>query len=460
MTPAKPSALITPPPWLYGSDPGAFLRAAALRARGQAPGSWSVRTTEVETGQPPQLLSHQDVTGRWDVLTVRDPSEQPHLEKLARMSGQANWNAAVTLEQRLVALPSYLSTVPHSSLADRTNDARQRLDSDIGTTATRVTSILVDTSLNLRLALPRIMLRAADGASREELNALVAAGQHAFPAAAGLLEGYLLPIHFIRPLLLSHPCWIWAHAGSRERHVVLFLVDPPVDGRASSSPFTMLSRTSQPNHPPPTGDGLPALEWWVGRLNRLLSVVSDPSLFTTGPDRRYAPEPHLTALLTVHQAFDDVAAVLAMTDHAHGSRRLMFGFLDSMEYFTGQAVGQLMSPARARRVLTKLREDASLPALIYSACERGVNALERVGRGFIAAPQPPETDGVGAYFQALRNATHGFAPKGSTGEATRILTHDGTLPDDLPYLTVLYLADLLNRTHQVRLRLTAKSAAR
>ncbi len=312
-----------------------------------------------------------------------------------------------------------------------------------------------------------------------------AQGQSLFPSASGHLAGFLTYEAFVAPLLLVRAPWAWGLTLARGRILVMCDFGTVVSGRHRVSELlpSGASQSIYDNEPRPTvnlaqtGAGQC---WWVGRLNDLFSVVTDPVLFRDSAGR-YVPPDHLHLVMNIEHLFRHCSGAMSQDD-SHSSRRLMFNFIDTLasvsevdltKLFTLDAVDKRlqtlrdeMTPEAARFLLPPANAAREALRAVQDEFVLGVDADR--ARISLSGPSGSEPLGLSTaaarYLKLMRNATHGFGgrSRGTTPsqlEQNRHLVahHSGDLPENLHLLAYLHLLYFLARPTNPRARLSGLS---
>lgn len=333
-----------------------------------------------------------------------------------------------------------------------------------------------------RSKIPAVLLRVArDGklqrADLEDIKAASARGEVVFSASDGLGDGFAVIDAYLSPLLGALSPYVWAFSAARPYGAVLYTLGVAIPGVAGESleplhllpsrgSLTAIARpTLTPNAP------TDAITWWVRRLDKAMSVVSDPAVFSDS-NGAYVPSHHQHAILSFEQVFRRVGSIQQSDRDGDARRVLLFTVLDTLERLTNRKLVELCTHSVAAKTLERLRKDMSPGAqeVLLPAAERAVEALERLQDGFYLRRQTGAatidftlTDGTPAsyapekaaaeYIRVLRNATHGH---GSNREEavprtdTLLVHHDGTIHHDLALLGYLYLLEMLTRPDLLR----------
>ncbi len=314
-----------------------------------------------------------------------------------------------------------------------------------------------------RSKIPAVLLRVErDGklqrADLADIKAASAKGEVVFSASDRLGDGFAVIDAYLSPLLGALTPYVWAFSAPRAYGGVVYTLGTAIPGVAGEAlePLHLLPSTGslraveRPNLSPeaPTE----AITWWVRRLDRAMSVVSDPAVFSDS-NGAYAPNYHLHAILTFEQVFRRVGVIQQSDRDGDARRVLLFTVLDTLERLTNRKLVELCTHGVAVETLERLRKDMSIGAqeVLLPAAERAVEALERLQDGFYLRRQTGAatidftlTDGTPAsytpehaaaeYVRVLRNATHGHGSNQDEAVPRTdalLVHHDGTIPHDL-----------------------------
>jgi hypothetical protein len=306
-------------------------------------------------------------------------------------------------------------------------------------------------------------------------------GQLVFSSSRHLAQGMYLLDAYLGPLLGALTPSAWAIASHRQRGTIIYTYGQPLAGTRGDAAelLHILPVQGDPNPfqvPELSADASSAaVDWWIGRLNALLGVMTDPAVFTNR-NGDYDPMKHLQSRMTVEQLFRRVTSIQAAYRDVNARRVLLFTVLDTLERLTGGSINDLCSLRLVRKKLDELR--ANIPAgaaeVLLPAAERAVVALKQVQDGFFLGHQPGGTRvdlthqdgtvevldaGVAAadYIKVLRDATHGHgADKAGRMEHTNLLLthHDGSVPPDLSLLGYLHLIYIMTKIDNLKGRLS------
>lgn len=483
------SVLVPVPSWFYAGNPAGFAIASGLRLRDRGNGLFELRSEESYSGSRPGLVSCIDVAGpsmrreRFDELaqftervTVASPGRlyEEIAEAKARLEAATEFDPTLFLYySRLVLYATRIEDLPATAKDVVTSLREIPFEDDTLPFAGSGMQVMVfDDRLRSRLKLPSVRLRIEhDPALHTEDPVPPSDPGHAFDASSGLHPGSMLFDSYVAPLLLCMSPFIWSVDVLRTFGHVVWTLGAPVSGVRSrpveplqlmpsigsgtSAPYPRVSRTAS----------MAAVMWWATKLDRLMSVLSDPATFGDS-NRVYRPAVHLQAILTIEQAFRRTGSILfAHRDHT-ARLPLLFTVLDTLEALTGRTIEATCNLDHAERTLDRLTRSMGTEAaeVLLNSSRRGVTALRQMQSGFFIAKQSgasgievpwqggsrvlSRAEAVSRYIKVLRNATHGHGSRrGSDGHAATaealLANHDGEIPHDLGLLAHLYLVDLL-----------------
>ena len=499
------------PTWFWGGSIPDFFVAARLvisRADDNAGDVMRVQTLERSTRQRPNLVTVMDIAGpttgapKFDALTKAEQSIQSsvdpqaipkrrqidqHIEQISQRVSAAGAAGSLALGlslhqlQTLAASASEVAVVVQA-IHDDIRDIRFAESDATAFPAARVHFIQRDIALLHRTKLPAVLLRLAhdEQLRTADLSQVVQAnsgGTLIFAASSSLADGVILLDAYLAPLFGALSPFIWAFPATRASGTVIYSFGRAIAGTTGEAAEPLQLLPARGPHQP---IGAPHLDprcasatirWWVRRLDMLLSVVSDPAVFSDTKGR-YAPTKHLHALLSIDQLFRRTASIQRAHRDSDARRVLLFTVLDTLERVTSRPLVTMCTLSFAEKTLADLRRDLSpdVGRILLPAAERAVRALAAVQDGFFlqrqfGASNVEFTDADGAtkrlepmvaaaeYIRLLRNATHGH---GSNREVHKLRTdallahHDGTLPHDLGLLGYLYLLELLTKPDLLR----------
>lgn len=316
------------------------------------------------------------------------------------------------------------------------------------------------------------------------MDASVAGGEPVFQSSGELGNGAVLLDAFLAPLLAALTPFIWGFPVVRAGGTIVYSLGRALSAtaRGAAEPFQLLPVRGPdgPSEAPQVTGTAPAVQWWVRRVDKLLSVLSDPAVHSDAKNN-YVPSKHLHAILSVDQLFRRTASIQRSHRDTDARRVLLFTVLDTLDRLTDRRLTTLCSLPFAQDALAEIRKTMSHEAatLLLPAAERSVEALAAVQDGFFLRRQlesekveflnsegQPEalgpSDAVAEYIRVLRNATHGHGTNREERQAQTdalLAHHNGVLPHDLGLLAYLYLLEMLSRPDLLRRTLHKGGAA-
>ena len=339
-----------------------------------------------------------------------------------------------------------------------------------------------DPALMHRGRLPAVLMRIEHdpqlrSATIGHLQATLARGELIFASATGIGDGMVLLDPYLAPLFGALTPFIWGFPVVRPAGTIIYSLGTTLSGTTVDPAEPMHLLPSRGADGPSTAPQIPrrsvaaALQWWVRRLDTLLSVLSDPAVHSDAA-ASYSPSKHLHNLLSADQLFRRVASLQRSHRDTEARRVLMFTVLDTLERLTSRKIVDLCTLSFARRVLAELRAGMSVDvaALLLPAAERAVTALEQMQSGFFLRTQlgaqaiefmddagvsrsfSPE-QAVAEYIRVLRNATHGHGTNRQDRRAQTdalLVHHNGNIPHDLALIAYLYLLEVLTKPDMLR----------
>jgi hypothetical protein len=501
---------MTLPKWIWNGAVYGFIEAAQLRRLpGPGLGADEFRVEAFERGSPerPRLVTVRQLAGpplngsNYDPLQVAEAEagsthylRDDHLEtvqrRLDRVLDSAEKGASAGLIapglafhqlQTMLAEPS-ISVETVQTIAGDIRDFRFDDTDESVFPSSGVYLVRRQPALLHRSKIPAVLLRIArDGklqeADLEDIKTASAKGEVVFAASDGLGDGFAHLDAYLTPLLGALSPYVWAFPATRASGTIIYTLGRAISGVAGEAlePLQLLpSRRALSPIPSPRlspNASSAAITWWVRRLDKALSVISDPALFSDS-NGYYVPSHHQHALLSLDQVFRRTGSIQRSYGDGDARRVLLFTVLDTLERLTDRKLVDLCTHSFAVRTLKKVRKDMNAEAreILLPAAERAVQALERMQDGFYLHRQTGAasidfklTDGTSEsytpeqaaaeYIRVLRNATHGHGSDrdDAVPRTDALLTHhDGTIHHDLPLLAYLYLLELLTRPDLLR----------
>lgn len=485
------------PAWFWGGDVEGYFASARLRAkRDDQSGVVTVETEERASQERPKLVRTTELAGsatrtpaplvgqvEAEALTglgvpniIQQVDVDAHLQRLlARAAGPASPGslaaglAAHQLQTTAATTADLDRTI--QAIIDDITDIRLAETSQPAFPDASAHFIQRDQALLHRMKLVSVLLRlrhddALRSADIRKVTEANARGELIFAASGDISDGVATLDAYLAPLLGATTPFVWAIPATRASGTVIYALGSQISGTEgeAAEPLQLL-----PSRGPDAASSAPTLssrgaqatiQWWIRRLDRILSVLSDPAVYTDS-SLEYVPSKHLHAQLSVEQLFRRTASIQRAHRDRDARRVLLFTTLDTLERVTSRTLTTMCTLSFARRTLDQLRRSLSqdVAQLLLPAAERAVDALASVQEGFFLAQQLGSdavefvnTNGVAEhlsfeeaaaeYIRVLRNATHGH---GSNREEAKLKTdallahHDGSFHHDLALLGYLYL---------------------
>jgi hypothetical protein len=507
-------AVIRLPEWIWGGNLVGLLESASLQHRRRSVGAagvqHSVTTNERYHGYfTPGFVSQFRVVGvaaddeverllRADRassnIVTSDVLDAQRVEE-ALFDEQEYSGGRYGITRRMALIQLRTAGAVRNQLLETVRGARQALV-DVRLTDTEesafpdaeVFAVVRSAALAMRYKMPSIHLRIEHdpGLFERGPGALMAEeksdGRYVavFGSSQGLVDGVYIFECYLSPLWGALAPYVWAFPAPRGEITLVYSFGRAlagVDGLPSEPlqavNFRGATETPEPPDISPSATQA-AIAWWTQKLDRVLSVVSDPALHTD-QDGKYLPSKQLNSMLSLEQLFRRVAAVQRSHKDKDARRLAFFSVLDTLERLTGRDITVLSRQSYAHKVLTQL--ESAIPAeaqkILLPACYRAVEALGKLQEGFFLARQTGMQtiayvtdkgqereltlmEATAQYVKLLRNATHGFGDINEQNRSEVLLAHhDGVIPDDLAFLAWLYLLDLLNNTDRLQFSLWA-----
>lgn len=503
---ARPATTaVSVPPWLWGGNPAGLFQSAQLRAKPllNLQDTWRVQTEEAYFRRRPGLVSVEHLAGpsshrqRIDVLRELAMNEAVNngydrgmnvLKQRAARSEKTGepvdflsmwqlWTMIARPDELVSAVTQIHEAMRNVTVAE---EPTELVFKNCGVHLVRRSRALVHrtklVSLLVRLAYDT-RLRSGD---HSHLQKAAESQELIFSSSDELYNGVLLFDAYMGPIYGALTPAIWCLPIHRELGGIVYSLGQPLAGtRGDAAELLQLLP-----HPSPTtavknptisskASGA-ALDWWGERLDKLFTVVTDPTVFTdkTG---NFQPVGNLQALLSVEQLFRRVSSIQLAHRDVNAQRVLLFTVLDTLQRLTGYDIEKHCSLRFAQRTLDYLRTSVPDDAaeILLPGAERAVTALAAVQDGFFLQRQMevdvieiPSEDGrskqlspeqaAAHYIRLLRDATHGHGTNraGRIERVNALLAHhSGDIPFDLPLLGYLYLLNLLSRPEVLRKRL-------
>ena len=305
-----------------------------------------------------------DVSSRIDAEDERREVNR-RIDAMNSTAGLAHLAAAfnLTMLQTLLARPQQLGEVVRSSVENL-----RAIRSDGGSSAfpgASVHFVQRDVAILSRTKLPSVFLRLLHdeklrAASLSEIQEANAQGEIIFGASTGLSDGLFLFEVFLEPLMGALSPFIWAFNVPRASGVIVYSLGQPCSGTLSypSEPLYLLhsvgSDVSTTAVDLNNRAASAALRWWVKHLDGLISVISEPAVFTDEAGM-YVPSKHLHALMSLEQLFRRTASIQQAHRDTHARRVLLFTVFDTLERLSSRSQIDMctLSTAQARSLILK-----------------------------------------------------------------------------------------------------------
>lgn len=472
-----PTNRSTPQAWITMDPPAAaVLRRddlAALAGWEIRPSGtrWRIRTRESYLRQNPTL-----VTTRWiDSPGFAHLAALPEQPREVSAGPSALANATLPRLQNNDSLPAliaefqllFLRSLTHDLPAEMERFFNQRAKTTLP--GSELVTVDVAPELSGRYTTAKFLITAQIAPSQ-------LTGGTDLPTGQALATSYALGAEtFTAPALLTLAPYVYGAPAARARAAAVWLFGRAVPGLQwpSSHPIEPLGlsddRFTGPRQrldrtpPAASHDQLKRFfTWWVGQVNKILAVASDPTNF---PDNAgtYDPQQHWQFLASIERLFRDVAEVLLYTEHQETARlRASYDALDTLHGMGRGDFDDNIRPSRATKTLDRLQQDLApdIATVALPACRRAVDALLAVKDGFLPASQYCTPNGlvglpgkngpmtkswdeaIALYLRRDRNSAHSFL-RMEEWERALLFSHNGRLPRDVAGVAFLYLLDLV-----------------
>lgn len=212
------------------------------------------------------------------------------------------------------------------------------------------------------------------------------------------------------------------------------------------------------------------VRWWLHRLDRLLHVVYDPSVFVS-EDGMYDYTRHFAFQLSLDRLFACITGILVHSRRDEFTRRLlMFQALDLLHGMGFGNYETLLNPDSAKKTLAALETTVpyEVVKLALPKCREAVEALSAVARGFYRTERiengkvlldrdDERTEAVSLavataqYLNLVRAGQHSFEDKvRSPRDLSLLASHTGELDPQLSDIAFLHVLNLMTRDDLVR----------
>lgn len=259
---------------------------------------------------------------------------------------------------------------------------------------------------------------------------------------------------------------IWAYPIGRPGGVVLLIFGDAISGQdfLSRDKIQHLSpdrQASEKDLPHPTDQNvyIRAAQWWVGQLNTLFSIITEPANYVA--QGSFDPAESTERLLSVEQTFRDCQSILTLTRDDHARTTLTFTLLKRLEgLIPGYDWKKVVGRSHLESLVQQLKVDIppEIHGVFLRRAERGAAAVTRLEDGFFASQGDegfvllPDKNGVlikterrnavSEWLQLIRNSLHGFG-KPSPRDRALLAAHDGNIPGDFADVAWLHVLDIV-----------------
>jgi hypothetical protein len=498
------------PAWLWGGSITGWLALANLTVKSSKPGSDVVEVEvmaaeRAKSGRPdyvtlidlagaslnprPEVLETAECTAAGLMVTLPPDSTDvlQRMHSFAVATGPAGMLApslSFHQAQTYLATPPAVAAVVKAVQEDL---AAMQFEGNGGPAFPTATAQLVlrHHALVQRMRLPAVLLRMEHddrirNADLSQASAAVQSGELVFASASALGDGVMLLDAYLAPLFGALSPFVWSFPVTRASGTIIYNLGLAIGGAlvGAAEPLQLLPGRG-PEHPvehPKLGNrsGPAAIQWWVRRIDKLLSILSDPAVHSDH-EGWYVPSKHLHAILSIEQVFRRTASIQREHHNADARRVLLFSVLDTFDRLTNRRLTDMCDLATTRRARDTVKGAMSgdVADVLMPGAERAVAALNAVQDGFFLRQQTgaanvefTEADGstvsldpadaVAEYIRVLRNATHGHGTNRAERKVSTdalLVHHNGVIPNDLALLAYLYLLELLVRPEMLKRRL-------
>lgn len=466
----------------FKGNPRELDQRAGLIARRDRVGDWRLTTAEqygentdaflsmgpvAPTVEPNDLIEY---SAGWEEPPDVGQRDHPNLEVALKRLLHAEDDSHPSLEEFWEAARLLFMT-------STTGELNEWLSGGLAETleAALPTSRLCGLKLSIKVHARLAWARAVFAIQHDEYSIGDGTSFQGFNAMRGLAGGGLQgSTSFLHPLLAAHAPWVYGVPAARPPNgLLVFLFDQVLPGRSAllhdefltsltSNYLAGGSLIKAPATPQFTiAEAEAALRWWVVRLNGLLEVILDPTLFSVEGD--YDSAQHLGYLFSIERLFSSVTASVVYSGMDEYTRRIhLFEALDVLEGFGVGNYDTTLNPRKLRQHLDSLKEsipDEAKPILL-PRCEAAVTGLGRLGDGFHSArvhdgmvDTPTEDEpaltmsidrAIPRYLRHIRNAGHSMGEELTKPRALALLaSHDGVIPAEISDVAYLHLIRVL-----------------
>lgn len=478
------------PSWLFSGDTSAFMRVIGWSATSTPdPLVWQVALEEnMVAGSRPMLTLHEVLGPRDSVNLASHPVLATAATKrinrpvdlsslmraeIDRVGPVEQIDSLQDLTKLLYLFDMSMMASDEKAFASTVQELVIRVRSEFPSSA--LYFIEVDGALSYRTTIMRVLMRLKDEPGTFTIPPLAGPSGLAFEGGIDLTDDLSWGLRaFLHPLLLSLSPFTWGHSFLCDTGVLIVSFGTAIAGR-SGEPNEALNLFGRPggtrsSAPPPISpEAIGAgVEWWVEKLNSLLSSATDPCRYRAS-DGTYDVAKHQERLFTLDQAFRAVQSISVQHRDGFARQTLFFNALDTLEMLSRIDFDQLVEAPMAQRTLDGVR--ASMPAdaqpVLLPRATEAVNALVDMRKSFgiggrvsssgITVPGPSGKGtpiektltfdrAVAQYLRIRRNATHGYGGrehKDAARDRVLLSSHNGHIPEKLADLSYLYALSLL-----------------
>ncbi|WP_313818242.1 hypothetical protein [Citricoccus sp.] len=446
------------------------------------PGVWSVRNRDVRHGVKGSLLTFTKMADRANAETTGAYSPLNRLKRHDGVGGKHLWDVARSAQRQLMedssegiamTLVGLNLLIPAIPTAQEAASITQRIFTESVLPVDDEASLyLVEVSdhLGYRYTAARMLLATKNNVSAATFKAegmVTRSSKGLFPDTSMGLNAYLTCM-----CACLSPA-IWAYPVGRPGGVVLLLFGRARAGqeRISRDELHLLApgrnvAEETPSYPADRTVYVRAAQWWVGQLDTLFSIVTEPANYVS--DGMFDTAQAAERLLAVEQIFRDCQSILTQTQDDHARITLAFTLLKRLEgIFPGYDWKKVVGRTSLEGLVRTLRTDvpAELHGVFLWRAERGVRAIALLEDGFFAPAEEeqgkvplPDKQGVlieyerktavTEWLQLVRNSLHGF-DKPSPRDRALLAAHDGNIPGDFADVAWLHILDIV--THPEKL---------
>ena len=467
---------VTLPSWIMGGAPELLAELCDWDIEStEEPDVWKIRTKESIHGTDGKLLQISKMADRANSDSIGAYSRLNRLKSNDGIIGQDIWRAAQNTADALLkrfpeepaalwsAMQILISASPTAKEATLTT---KNLFTDyILNAVENPTLYLVEHSsvLSYRYTASRMLLSTRNNVDKSNFkeDRLISRSSH------GLFRDTSLGLDaYISCLCACLSPDVWVYPIGRPGGVILVVFGEAVRGQETFArdEIQLLSPSQKFSKKNPYRPENPAVyehaaKWWVGQLNTMFSIITEPSNYDVAGF--YDAAESTERLLTVEQVFRDCQSILTLTRDAHARTTLVFTLLKRLEglipgYTWKKAVGLKSLESLVEQLKVDVPSD--LHEIFLWRADRAVHAVKSLEDGFFGSknsvgtiPLPDkqgrmiETDhenAVTQWLQLVRNSLHGFN-KPSPRDRALLAAHDGNIPPEFADVAWLHVLDIV-----------------